>query len=167
VFGAQGRHEEALAAYREALRLDGASVQYQRAIGAAAIRLGRYREAEQSYRATERMLEGHPSMGVWLPGLAWGYAVLGLQDDALRVVKEHEIWANTHGVGAGDWTHINLAMRSKERALESLNAAIATIEAGEVDPGFWALMGIKRNALGDPMLEQPEFVALRKRIRGN
>jgi hypothetical protein len=28
-------------------------------------------------------------------------------------------------------------------------------------------MGIKDNIFGDPMLEQPEFVALRKRILGD
>jgi TolB-like protein/DNA-binding winged helix-turn-helix (wHTH) protein/Flp pilus assembly protein TadD len=162
--GALGRHEESLAANRKALSLDRTSILFQRSTGAAASRLGRYREAEESFRAAEQMLEGHPSPGVWLPGLAYGYAMLELHDDALRLIKEYDIWADTHAAGAGNWALIYLAMRDEERAIEALNTALAIVEAGDVDPGFWALMGIKHNLFLDPMLEQPKFVALRNRI---
>lgn len=165
--GALGRHDEALTAYREALRLEPTWTLFQTAIARAEMRLGRYREAEESYRAAGQLLAVHPSPGVWLPNLAYGYAMLELRDDALRMVKQYEIWADAHGAGAGDWAFIYLAMRDEEKALEALDSAIAKVEAGEVDAGFWALMGIKDNIFGDPMLEQPEFVALRNRILGD
>ncbi len=52
-------------------------------------------------------------------------------------------------------------------ALEWLEVAAQKVENHQVDAGFYNLMHMKMNVLGDPVLEQPEFVALRNRLTGD
>ena len=167
VLGLLGRHDEQLAAYRRALELNPTSPLYQRAIGVAELRLQHVREAEKAFRDAEQLMEGYPGREIWLPGLAYGYAMLDMDDDAVRLAREYLSGENRSG-GAGDRALAHLAMREqgKEQALAELNAAVTKIEAEEIDAGWWGLVGIKYNYLGDPMLDQPQFRDLRERIRG-
>lgn len=50
VFGEQGRHEDAAAAYAEAVRLDPDDPAGYDSLGSILCGLGRYAEAEQAYR---------------------------------------------------------------------------------------------------------------------
>jgi hypothetical protein len=70
-------------------------------------------------------------------------------------------------VGTGGWAMIYLARNEREKAIEQLQAALVKIENHEIDEGFWNLMNIRMNTTADPVLEEPEFVALRERLRGN
>ena len=70
-------------------------------------------------------------------------------------------------VGAGVWAHAYLAIGDQESALEWLEVAATKAENHQVDPSFYSLMEIKMNVQGDPVLEQPEFVALRNRLTGD
>ena len=74
--GLLGRHDEQLQAYRDALELNPTSPLFPRAIGGAELRLRHFRESEKAFRDSERLMEGYPGRVLWLPGLAYGYAML-------------------------------------------------------------------------------------------
>jgi hypothetical protein len=61
---------------------------------------------------------------------------------------------------------IALAVGDRARAVEELEAAIIKIESHQIDEGFFNLMNVRMNPTADPVLEEPEFVALRDRLRG-
>jgi hypothetical protein len=62
---------------------------------------------------------------------------------------------------------IALALGDRARAIEQLEAAIAKIENHEIDEGYFNLMNVRMNVTADPVLEEPPFVELRKKLRGN
>jgi DNA-binding winged helix-turn-helix (wHTH) protein/TolB-like protein/tetratricopeptide (TPR) repeat protein len=167
VLGLLDRHDEQLAAYRRASELNPTSPLYQRAIGGAELRLQHVREAEKAFRDSEQLMEGYPGREIWLPGLAYDYAMVDMDDDAVRLAKEYLSAENRSG-GSGDRALAYLALREqgKEQALAELTAAVAKIEAEDIDAGWWGLVSIKYNYLGDPMLDEPQFRDLRERIRG-
>jgi hypothetical protein len=48
-----------------------------------------------------------------------------------------------------------------------LQAAITKIQHYQSDEDFWNLMNLRMNVTADPLLEEPQFVDLRNRLRGN
>jgi hypothetical protein len=70
-------------------------------------------------------------------------------------------------VVSGGWIMANLAIGDRDRAIEEFETAIRKIERHEVVKGFFNLINLKMNPMADPLLEEPEFVALRKQIRGD
>jgi hypothetical protein len=58
------------------------------------------------------------------------------------------------------------AIGDYDRALELLQEAVVKIANSEVDEGFFNLMNFKMNIMNDPVLKQPEFVAVRNLITG-
>jgi DNA-binding winged helix-turn-helix (wHTH) protein len=160
-----GRYEEALLAYGDALNMSPIQILLQRSVGDANVLLDRRRDAERSYRAAEQLLTGHPSLGVWMPSLAYGYGRLGLQDDADRLARSYETWAQTCRPGVGDRALVFLARRDDDAALELLGTAAEIVRRGDFDPGLWALIELQQNYLNDPLLEQPVFRKARARLR--
>lgn len=88
-----GRTEEALAAVREAVRLDPRDAVARAAHGALLMQLGRPEEAIAPLEMAEALIEG--KMG-WIErdtrrivqgNLGWAYAAIGRTDDALRVLR--------------------------------------------------------------------------------
>jgi hypothetical protein len=158
-----GRHDEAAHAYRNACRLSPTQVLLQRCIGDAELRLGHRREAESAYRAAERLLNGHPSRSVWLPSLAYGYAVLELENDAARLASEYQMLACPNS-GAGDRGLAALASGDEHGAIAALQVALANAAARIPDGGLWPLIEVRSNYLGDRRLREPRFRALRARL---
>jgi hypothetical protein len=70
-------------------------------------------------------------------------------------------------VGAGGWAIAHLAVGNHVEALRWLEVMASKARNHEVDPGFISVMNLKANYLRDPVLEQPEFVAVLGRIRGD
>ena len=102
-----------------------------------------------------------------LPEIAQAYAIIGRDDDARRLFDEVSAVAVDREIGAGTWALAYLAIRDREKTLEWLEVGARKAESHEPDPGFFALMFIRTNVLGDPLLDEPEFVALRNRLEGD
>ncbi len=102
-----------------------------------------------------------------LPEIAQAYALIGRDDDARRLFDEVSAVAVDREIGAGTWALAYLAIRDREKTLEWLEVGARKAESHEPDPGFFALMFIRTNVLGDPLLDEPEFVALRNRLEGD
>ena len=73
-------------------------------------------------------------------------------------------WSSDHPTGAGDWALAHLAIGDEERTLEWLNRDAEKVEANEPDVGYWSLLYVTENIFADPILDQPEFVAVRSRL---
>jgi hypothetical protein len=127
------------------------------------VRLGRAAEAEQAFRAAEHLLAGHPSRDIWLPSLAYGYAMIDLNDDASRLAHEYEVSKRRSDDAPGERALVCLALRKKHDALDWLHTAATRAEEGDSDPSFWALTEIRFNYLGDPVLEQRGLHDVRRR----
>ena len=130
------------------------------------IALGNDEDALNALDRAERLM-GRNRQIVMLPELAYAYSRVGLTDDARRIFDELELAAGELDIGAGGWTMAYLAVDENDRAVEQLETATNRIDNYEADQGFWNLMNIKMNITADPMLEKPEFVALRNRLRGD
>jgi TolB-like protein len=113
----------------------------------------------------EQLLAGNRQT-VFLPELAYSYSRIGRAADAERIAAEVEQAGSGIEIGSGGRTMIALAVGDRARAVEELEAAIIKIESHQIDEGFFNLMNVRMNPTADPVLEEPEFVALRDRLRG-
>ncbi len=90
--------------------------------------------------------------------LALGYATLGRREDVQRLFTEFESRAEENPVGNAQWAAIYVAQRDYEQAFERLETMLS-------DPsGEFRFGQIKANDFGDPVLDEPEWQALRDRI---
>jgi adenylate cyclase len=104
---------------------------------------------------------------VFLPELAYSYSRLGRRADVERIATEIGQAPSGVEIGSGGRAMMYLAFGDHSRAVEELEAAIAKIENHEIDEGYFNLMNIRMNVTADPVLEEPPFVELRDRLRGN
>jgi len=93
--------------------------------------------------------------------LAYGYARAGSRANAERIARQVEETALAHHVGDGSWALIHLALQDETELLSRLETA-----AGDLGPdeGLFELLAIHHNYWSDPILEKPEFVAIRERL---
>lgn len=116
-------------------------------------------------RLTEKMLGENPVI-VFLPEIAYAYGRLQLHEDALRLFDKITPLAAEHEIGLGGWIMTYAAIGDYEQVKVLLNQAAEKVAKNVIDEGFFNLMNFKMNIMNDPVIEQPEFVALRKRIIG-
>jgi len=113
-------------------------------------------------------LAGPDPLLVFLPEWAYAYGRAGRRDDALRLFAAMERAVEAGGLpGAGGWAMAHLAIGDEAGALEWLETAAAKIANHESDEGFFSLINLRQNITNDPVLEQPEFVDVRNRLRGD
>lgn len=113
-------------------------------------------------------LAGDQPLIVFLPEWAYSYGRVGRSEDARRLFDAMQRAEQQGGrPGAGGWAMANLAIGDNERALEWLEIAAEKTAKHEPDEGFFNLINLKMNVTNDPVLEQPEFVDVRNRIRGD
>jgi TolB-like protein len=91
--------------------------------------------------------------------LVYTYGLIGDVDNAQRLFGEMEGRAARGYVSDQTWMFAYLGVRDSEKALEYLKAA-----AGQWVRIPRGLITIKRNHYHDPILEQPEFVAVRETL---
>jgi predicted Zn-dependent protease len=88
----------------------------------------------------------------------------GLADEASDAFKELTTLAETNEIGAGHWAMAYLGIRDYPQTIRWLEEVAEKIERREADLGFAAINMIRNNDINDPVLEQPEFVKLRRRL---
>jgi TolB-like protein len=166
VLAYDGQREEADKAFAEALRIDPtqALALHWRAINAIAA--GDGDRGLRQLRTLEQLI-GENRLTVFLPELAYAYSRVGQQADVERIVTELEARGDEQEVGVGTWAMASLAAGDEERALELLEAAAEKAANHDADLGLVALMNLRMNALNDPRLEEPRFVSVLARIRGD
>ena len=88
---------------------------------------------------------------------AYTYSLLGLNEDATRIVSTIEAQvAEGKFITPVNWTYANLAIGKYDKAYEVLSQ--------DVNSGLVQLQYLKHNMMKDPALEEPRFVELRKQI---
>jgi TolB-like protein len=97
-----------------------------------------------------------------IPLIAYFYHIVGADDDARRVTGMLEAYAVDYTVGPGDWALAALSTGDNDVALQWLEQAASRRSLG-ADTGLLFL--IAENRLADPVLERPEFVEVRNRLR--
>ena len=88
---------------------------------------------------------------------AYTYSLLGLKDDATRLVTEIETRvAQGQFITPVNWTFANLAASNYDKAYEILRP--------NVNSGVVQLQYLKGNFMKDPVLEEPRFAELRNQV---
>jgi TolB-like protein/Tfp pilus assembly protein PilF len=93
--------------------------------------------------------------------IAYSYGLLGREDDAMRVFADIENVATTYYVGPRTWAAAYLSVGDYDQALAALEEVVASQGP---DEGYSVLHIIAVNALGDPVLDRPEFAEVRARL---
>jgi TolB-like protein/Flp pilus assembly protein TadD len=160
VYGMAQDHDRALAIYREGMALDPSHSFNALLAATSAPRRGNYAEAVRVLRMAEELF-GSVNSGWSLGQLAYGYGLAQSDADAQRVFDRITQLATEHRVGAVSWALASLGIGDQEQALKWLNAAAADHAP---DEGSFIRGLLKRNFAADPVLEQPEFVEVRRRL---
>jgi adenylate cyclase len=161
-----GRTTESRQALQDALEIAPSHLLAHHWLALVEISLGSESAGLSELRLLEQLM-GENRITVLLPELAYAYARVGQAEDAARIHAELEQRPDPQAIGVGGWIHASLAIGDIERAKSLLRTAIQKINDHEIDEGFWNLMGIRANTLGDPLLEEPEFASLRAQLRGD
>lgn len=160
-------YEAASAQFREGIGLSPTLPLQHSWLAISEAALGNTRQAREALELAEGLL-GENRVVISLLDIAYGYGRIGDTDDARRLFDE--ISAAAHGgadIGTGGRALMHLAIRDTEQALDWLERAAEKASRNEPDAGYFTLMNIKMNYAGDPILERPEFVDVRNRLRGD
>jgi hypothetical protein len=118
-------------------------------------------------RRAEELMGGSPST-VFLPEFAYAYSLLGLRDDVERLYALITARAETDdSLGSGTWVQTYLAIGDHERALQWLEAVAEKAEAHVIDEATLNVLHLKLNYLNDPVLREPRYVEMFRRIAGS
>ena len=143
--------------YRQGIKISPSYVGYHRNLGMVETILGNDTEALKELRLVEQSPGGEGTLPFSIARIAYSYSRLGLKDDAVRLVNQlEEKVASGRYVRPGDRALSYLAIGEVEKAYDIL--------AQNPNEGAMSLQEIKSNILNDPILEEPRFVELRKRL---
>ena len=115
----------------------------------------------------EETLLGKERPMINLVGMVYCYGRIGRSADAARLFAEIQALAKQEDIGAGGWASAYLGIGDQQKALEQLRLGVQRARDKVLDPGFFTLMNIRMNFLRDPVLEQPEFAAVRAALTGD
>jgi Flp pilus assembly protein TadD len=161
-----GRYDEAVAALRESIAMAPAVAVQHPWLASTEIARGNAAAARQEYLLTEALL-GDDRPVLYLLDLAHGYGRIGDRERAQRLYDEIVRVAADQEIGAGGWAIASMAIGDYAEALRWLNVGADKAARHELDAGMFSLMNLKLNFTNDPVLERPEFVEVRGRLRGD
>lgn len=161
-----GEHERSVAAFRRGIDLSPALSLQHSWLAWAEIARGNHDEALRAMQIAETLL-GNDRAIISLVDLVYSYGRLGRRDEATRLFAEIQALAANQDIGAGGWASAYLGIGDHEKALEQLRLGAERARNKVLDPGFFTLMNIRMNPTDDPVLEQPEFVAVREQLTGD
>jgi len=121
---------------------------------------GNHDDALRHIRVAEQLMldEINPA---FLAELITGYGMLDQHGDAKRIYARFEKMAKSRRIPTGPWALAHVGLRNREEALHWLKL---TAEDPEPYVAHFTLMNMKANGYRDPMLDEPEFVAVRERL---
>jgi tetratricopeptide (TPR) repeat protein len=156
----------ALTAFREAEEREPADLPIRVWVAHAEGIMGNTQEALERLHLIETLDIAHES-SVSIANLAYAYARNGSELDARRLIDLLAEKAPDRQHQAGNWALAYLAVGDRAGALRALDIVINKIKSEEPEPGLLALRLIKTNVYSDPVLDEPEFVDRRERLRGH
>lgn len=161
-----GQYDRAVAAFQRGIDLAPALPLQHSWLAMAEIARGNTAGALRELEFGEQLL-GNNRAVISLIDSIYGYGRIGRADDAQRLFDEIEGLAEEQDPGAGGWALAYLGIGDEPRALEWLQTGADKADNKQPDSGFFSLMNIRVNFTADPRLEQPEFVEVRNRLRGD
>jgi len=160
-----GRYDEAMAPLQRAIEIAPSLSPIASFLAVTEVARGNHDAALAYVQTAEELLPGR--FPVALLDIAYSYGRLGNRSNAQRLYDEITTLAADQEIGAGGWAMVNMAIGNYDEALRWLNVGAEKAARHELDAGMFSLMNIKRNFTADPMLERPEFVAVRNRLTGD
>lgn len=157
--------EGALPSFREAVSLAPDNPIFHTWLAHAEGMLGRHDEALRELRRAEQLPIVYSS-SISIANLAYAYAQNDSPDDARRLFEMLAAKSSDRRHHAGHWALAHLAVGDVEAARQSLEVVIDKIAKQEPDAGYLSLRLIRANIYADPVLDRPEFMALREQLRG-
>ena len=153
-------HESAISAYQRAIELSPTNgTSYMDLSRIAAVR-GDHAAAMEHARTAEQLM-GDAINARGLSNIAYSYGLAGSREDASRLFNRLELAAATVHIDEQAWGQAYLAIGEHQQALNYLDAA-ANNKAG--NPPNVSTNFIRLNSWNDPVLDEPEFVAVRERL---
>jgi tetratricopeptide (TPR) repeat protein len=161
-----GEPDAAAAAFRRAIQIAPSSPLFHSWLAFAEVGSGNPEEAARELELTERLLGENPAI-IYLLDMLYGYSRIGRRTDVERLFAEIQAIAANQDIGAGGWAIAYLGIGDEDKALEQLRIGVQRARDKVLDPGFFQLMNLRMNVTNDPVLEQPEFVAVRAELTGD
>lgn len=156
---ADGNVEVAASAYREVVKVAPTHALAHAFLGNSEQRLGDQLAAAESLRLAE-VLYGNNINALAISELAHAYSLLGMDTEVQRLNLMFQVLTAGDEIGTGVAAQMFLALGDEERAYESLTTAVEKVENEQPDSGFNALMSLKLELSGDPVLATPRFQTL-------
>ena len=156
-----GRHEEAIEALSECFALAPTRASCPRELIQPEFALGNRDAALEALTLLEQIAAlDSPNSTAWL---AYGYGLVGQRDDARRVFEALEaVAASIDYVDPVLWAMAYMGVGEYDEALNRLKLAIEN--PASVRRTTYAL-NIMKNLWSDPILEEPEWVEIRNKMR--
>jgi len=153
-----GGFDDALTACRKLLSLRPDFSLAHQLHGLVMLTKGDEAKAFESLRLSEELGYGASVYAIAQTGFA--YQILGHREDAQRIFENIEALAREYVLTDAAWALAYLAVGDLGKALRSLNRAADQGSAGE----DISAATIKFNMLSAPVLEQPEFLEIRRKL---
>jgi TolB-like protein len=162
-----GDYDQAARKFRDSIALAAAVPLQHSWLAMTEVARGELDEARRELELTQQIMGPNRAI-IFLVDLAYGYGRIGDTESARRLFDEITALAQQgQDIGTGGWALANLAVGNTDEALEWLEQGAEKASRHEADAGYYSLMNIKMNYTADPVLERPEFVDVRNRLRGD
>ena len=161
----KGDYDAAVDAYQKAVTILPSNPIIHVMLAQAETARGNVDAAVEELRLTEQLL-GEDRTILYALDMAYAYSLNGYREDAGRIIKEILEKSRNKEIGTGGRAILYLAQGDEKAALNSLEAGVENARDKTIDPSLYSLMNIKLNYNNNPVLEKPEFVALRKQLTG-
>ena len=160
-----GRYDEAAASLRKGIEMAPAQPLLHSWLIYTEVARGDIDAARSEAQLTERLLPEREV--IYLLDLAYCYGRMGDRKNAQRLYDEIKAMAARQEIGVGGWAIASMAVGDYDEGLRWLNMGAEKAQRHEIDAGMFSLMNLKLNFTADPILEQPKFVDVRNRLRGD
>ncbi len=160
-------YDAAAAKFRDSIALAPSFSAQHSWLAMTQIALGNTVDAARELQLAEQLLGNNRTI-ISLVDIAYGYGRIGDFENARRLFDEISAIADQgQDIGTGGRALVHLAVGNVDEALEWLERGAEKASQHEPDAGYYSLMNIKMNYAADSVLDRPEFIDVRNRLRGD